>query len=160
MILTFTVFGTAKPKGSLNAFQHQTTGKLLVRPASAGLRAWEAAVREEAQKFAAQQVFILGPVKVEIDFVFSRPKSVSVAKRPHMTVPPDLDKLTRSCLDPLTGVLLNDDAQVTEICVRKVYGTRDKPSHAQFTITELDAAIGSRMEFDQEDVAHAPLEAR
>lgn len=156
MILNFTVFGTARPKGSHDPFVHPQTGQLLVRHTSTGLRAWEAAVREEAQKFAAQRVFFLGPVRVDLDFVFARPKSVSIAKRKHMTTAPDLDKLTRSCLDPLTGVIWRDDAQVIELTARKRYGASDEPSRADLTITELDVVHGVRMEYAarQED-SHA-----
>ena len=36
-----------------------------------------------------------GAVKIDIEFGFIRPKSVSMKKRPYMVVKPDIDKLAR-----------------------------------------------------------------
>ena len=75
-----------------------------------------------------------GPVDVRATFVFPRPKSHYLpanGKRRDPVLrddaplwhvsPPDVDKLARSCLDALTGVLWTDDAQVADIHARKVY---------------------------------------
>lgn len=62
------------------------------------------------------------PVEITLNFYFSRPKSATEKKRPAMTVKPDADKLVRSVLDSLKGILIHDDAQVIEIHVRKHYG--------------------------------------
>jgi len=135
--VSFTVFGTARPKGSHQPFLHRVTKQIIMRPASQGLRAWEAAIRGEAQKLADQGVFFTGAVRVMVTFTFARPKSVSVKRRGYMTVAPDLDKLARSVFDPLTGVLWKDDSQVTELLARKVYGATEEPSRAVITISEL-----------------------
>ena len=65
------------------------------------------------------------PVRLCITFVFERPKSAP-ASRTRPTVKPDLDKLTRSSCDALTGVLWADDAQVVEISVNKIYGSPER----------------------------------
>jgi Holliday junction resolvase RusA-like endonuclease len=135
--VSFTVYGTARPKGSHQPFLHRITKQIIMKPASAGLRAWEAGVREEAQKLAAQGVFFQHAVRVIVTFTFARPTSVSVKKRAYMTVAPDLDKLARAIFDPLTGVLWKDDSFVTELLARKVYGASDEPSRAVITISEL-----------------------
>src|SRR3989304_6183701 len=49
------------------------------------------------------------PVELEVKFLLSRGKSV---RRPLPSVPPDLDKLARGLLDPLTRGLYHADAQV------------------------------------------------
>lgn len=59
------------------------------------------------------------PVKMTIVFTMPRPRTV---KRPFPSVPPDLDKLIRGCLDALTGIAYVDDGQVIEILASKRYG--------------------------------------
>lgn len=61
------------------------------------------------------------PVSIQICFIFPRPKSVSKKKRPYMVVKPDIDKLLRSTLDALTGVAYDDDSQVIDVSMSKVY---------------------------------------
>ena len=53
-----------------------------------------------------------------------RPESVSIAKRPLMTVKPDVDKVLRATLDALTGIAYEDDAQVVDAHPVKRYGPR------------------------------------
>ena len=71
------------------------------------------------------------PVAVMITYYLSRPTSV---KRTHVTVKPDLDNLTKPVLDALKpykfrkklvqdGVIA-DDAQITDLYVRKRYTTK------------------------------------
>lgn len=62
-----------------------------------------------------------GAVEINIEFNFVRPKSVSVKKRPYMTVKPDLDKLVRAVLDALTHHAYDDDSQVVSINCVKTY---------------------------------------
>jgi Holliday junction resolvase RusA-like endonuclease len=114
-----------------------------MRPASRGLRAWENAVRSQAQRAADEQhAYFTGAVRVEITFVFQRPASVSVKKRPAMIVAPDVDKLCRSCLDGLgNGVLFKDDAQVTHLHARKIYGSKDEPSYAEICVRDAEPVV-------------------
>ena len=58
------------------------------------------------------------PVRVELLFYFNKPKTV---KREHMSVKPDIDKLTRSVLDALTLIAWKDDSQVVKLEVAKLY---------------------------------------
>ena len=58
------------------------------------------------------------PVRVELQFYFNKPKTV---KREHMSVKPDLDKLSRSILDCLSGRVIKDDSQVIILNARKEY---------------------------------------
>lgn len=83
-------------------------------------------------------------VSVYLDFRFDRPKSVSVAKRPRMTVKPDLDKLCRAVLDSLTwngetGVL-KDDSRVVAITANKTYVTPDsRPQGVSILILPMES---------------------
>jgi Holliday junction resolvase RusA-like endonuclease len=62
------------------------------------------------------------PVAVSMTFVFTMPKK----KRLQMAVKPDIDKLCRSALDALTGILFVDDGQVVQITAGKVYGAPER----------------------------------
>lgn len=67
-------------------------------------------------------------LKVEIGFFMPIPKSWSKGKRlkaenentPHISRP-DLDNLAKFVLDSLNGVVWTDDAQIYNLCARKVY---------------------------------------
>jgi crossover junction endodeoxyribonuclease RusA len=58
------------------------------------------------------------PAYVYLEFIMPRPKAT-----PKVTPPavkrPDLDKLIRAVLDALTGVIWQDDSQVTRLTVEK-----------------------------------------
>lgn len=127
------VIGTPITKGSMQVlprrkfpFSVRTFGELLgsviVTSASThALKAWEKAVRAAAHQAAAGRAPFDGPVELTAIFSFLRPKSVSEKKRPEHTVKPDLDKLLRGILDPLSGVVYVDDAQIIRVQVGKQY---------------------------------------
>lgn len=93
---------------------------------SPNLKPWREAVRQEALKAGAPMA--LGPVFVELLFRFARPKSHFNSKgllKPnaptHVITKPDIDKIERSVLDALTGVLFKDDSQVCRVVAIKSY---------------------------------------
>jgi Holliday junction resolvase RusA-like endonuclease len=59
-----------------------------------------------------------GPVAITVTAYMLRGKTV---KREYPTVAPDADKLLRLVGDALTGVAYNDDKQIVEATVRKLY---------------------------------------
>lgn len=135
MTLAFTVYGIARPKGSSKSFgfyRKDAGGNSLVKNGkpvigtvttsdNKSLKGWEDSVRAAIQERAAG-VFFEGPVAVRITFALPRPKSLSKSVIAHLKKP-DLDKLARGSLDAMKGVLWNDDSQVVELSVRKVYAT-------------------------------------
>jgi crossover junction endodeoxyribonuclease RusA len=60
-----------------------------------------------------------GPVAMTLSFVLYRPKGAPKTKTPPATKAPDIDKLSRACLDAMTGVVYQDDAQVTTLLASK-----------------------------------------
>ena len=64
------------------------------------------------------------PLSVSVDFYITRPKSVSVKKRPFPTVKSDLDNYEKALLDALNGIVWKDDSQIVEIRARKLYAVR------------------------------------
>ena len=95
------------------------------------------------------------PVVFKLACAFQRPKShYRTGKNSHLlatkspefhTQKPDADKLLRCALDALTGVVWNDDSQVIETAVSKVW-THDR-SWARFTIGVIDLEDGDEKPF-------------
>lgn len=105
--------GKPVPQGSMKFIRPG----VMIHSRAADLAVWRADIARNAELFGFKPVS--GGVKVEIDFIFSRPKSV---QRAFPTVAPDLDKLIRAVLDGLTGVAYEDDSQVILIQATKTYG--------------------------------------
>jgi crossover junction endodeoxyribonuclease RusA len=93
---------------------------------SAKVKPWREAVRQSALATGAPMTDL--PVFVRLTFRFTRPKGhhnsrgqlKPSAPNQHITRP-DLDKLARSTLDGLTGVLFSDDSQVAFMTCSKEY---------------------------------------
>jgi crossover junction endodeoxyribonuclease RusA len=109
----FFVKGKPVPQGSMKFIRPG----VMIHSRAADLAVWRADIARNAELSGFKPVS--GGVKVEIDFIFIRPKS---ANRPFPTVAPDLDKLIRAVLDGLTGVAYEDDSQVILIQATKTYG--------------------------------------
>jgi crossover junction endodeoxyribonuclease RusA len=109
----FFVKGKPVPQGSMKFIRPG----VMIHSRAADLAVWRADIARNAELFGFKPVST--GVKVEIDFIFNRPKS---AQRAFPTVAPDLDKLIRAVLDGLTGVAYEDDSQVILIQATKTYG--------------------------------------
>lgn len=116
-LLHWFVEGTPVPQGSKTAMV--VNGRAVMFEANKKHKAWRDHVRATVGTLETPST---QPVRVELQFWFERPKTV---KRDHMSVKPDLDKLSRSVLDAITGGILKDDSQVVILNARKEYG--DKP---------------------------------
>lgn len=109
----FFVRGQPVPQGSMKFVRPG----VMIHSRSQDLALWRADIARNAELFGFKP--IASAVKVELDFVMSRPKS---SKRAFPSVKPDLDKLIRAVLDGLTGVAFKDDSQVILIQSSKTYG--------------------------------------
>ena len=74
------------------------------------------------RQLASDWRIIGGPCAIEIEFGMRRPKTV---KREWPCVKPDVDNLTKSVLDAMNKIVFEDDGQVIELMVRKVYAEGD-----------------------------------
>lgn len=109
----FFVKGKPVPQGSMKFIRPG----VMIHSRAADLAVWRADIARNAELSGFKPV--TGGFKIEINFVFIKPKS---ANRPFPTVAPDLDKLIRAVLDGLTGVAYEDDSQVILIQASKTYG--------------------------------------
>jgi Holliday junction resolvase RusA-like endonuclease len=121
-VYRFEAVGDPVPQGSTRAFM--VGGRPIVtHTKGVKLNEWREVIGWAARD-AVKEVHE-GPMTVEAVFWFLRPPSVSVKKRPHMTVKPDIDKVSRSLLDALTGIVFRDDCQVVKLDVAKRYCNED-----------------------------------
>jgi Holliday junction resolvase RusA-like endonuclease len=131
--ISFVVYGHAAPQGSSRAFVPKGWKRPIVTSTNPELKPWRQQVSGVAVNLGETAFDQHVPVRISLDFYFSRPKSVSVKKRPGMTSAPDGDKLARGCADALKGILLHDDAQIVNWKIRKFYGD---PERVEVTISE------------------------
>ena len=126
---SFTVFGVEpRPQGSKKYVGTRRTAAgnniPLIVESSPKLPAWRKAVSEAVKQAMIDSGDLSkfeGAVKVEAVFYLTRKPSV---KREWPTVPPDVDKLTRSLLDSIGfGGVWGDDSQVVRLEVSKKYAT-------------------------------------
>ena len=133
MNLHLEIFGNPAPQGSKRIIKGR-----LIEASSEKLRKWRkeiARVCTEART-RDEDLFFLGPVRVEVVFFMPRPASVKQEKRPWPIVPPDLDKLCRGLLDGIgqSELIWGDDSQVVNLLATKVYADGREPG-ASVTIT-------------------------
>ena len=122
-----------------------------LREVSKKVEPWRAVVQYQSEQQYKGPV-LCGPVSLEITFVFQRAKNHwSTAKGKedqllpsapfHHTKTPDLDKLIRGLLDPLTircgGCVLHDDSQVVELLCNKRYASANESTGALVQITTM-----------------------
>jgi Holliday junction resolvase RusA-like endonuclease len=115
-LLHWFVEGTPIPQGSKTAMV--VNGRAVMFEANKKHKAWRDHVKATVGSLETPST---NPVRVELMFTFERPKSV---KREHMSVKPDIDKLSRSVLDAITGGIVKDDSQVIILNARKEYGDK------------------------------------
>ena len=117
----FVVYGDPVPQGSARSFIPKGWTRPIVTDSNAKLKPWRQAVMAGAveTRLRAQTSALTGPVELTVTFYVPRPKSAKKIAQP--TKRPDLSKQLRALEDALTGVLFEDDAQVTTAIARKVY---------------------------------------
>jgi Holliday junction resolvase RusA-like endonuclease len=140
------VNGIPAPQGSKKAIKRKDGGVSMVESSKA-VGPWREAVRAETQRVMIAAM--TGPVEVQIWFWLPRPTGHyrtgrnahlfrdGAPKRPSGR--PDADKLGRAILDGLTdGGAWKDDAQVTDLIIRKRYAAPGTMPGCTIWIGEID----------------------
>ncbi|HEV8421202.1 MAG TPA: RusA family crossover junction endodeoxyribonuclease [Actinomycetota bacterium] len=153
----FTVYGVAATKGSKRAFPVRKGGTLtgrsvVVDDSRPALRTWTAQVTAVIEELASADGWKLveGPLEVRVTFYLPKPKSAPKSRRTWPARKPDLDKLLRALLDPMTGVLFRDDAQIVRLDAAKRYAdddvlnTRPRVEVWAWRTEELEAPVLAR----------------
>lgn len=112
-LLHWFVEGVPVPQGSKTAMV--VNGRAVMFEANKKHKSWREHVSSVIPALESPST---SPVRVELLFYFNRPKTV---KREYMSVKPDIDKLSRSILDCLSGRIIKDDSQVIILNARKEY---------------------------------------
>ena len=129
----FFVEGTPRPQGSKRGFVRG--GRVVLVENSKYHKEWRKTVAEAAReamnpKSGAYGIpRFEGPLTMDLQFFFTRPKShfrtgkfsheLKDSSPDYHTQTPDLDKLIRSVDDSLTGIVFEDDSQVTSLTSSK-----------------------------------------
>lgn len=74
---------------------------------------------------------LYGPISAKIEGIFPIPKSISKKQKEKMiskyhTKKPDSDNIGKSILDGLNGTAYDDDSQICDLNIRKIYGKEPK----------------------------------
>lgn len=123
--LKITIYMRAQPQGSARAFV--VAGKAHITSDNKKLKPFRSELAQMAlAELGDRPQPLFGkhePVAVNVIFCFQKPPSAKKRKFP--TVKPDLDKVTRSVNDALTGIAFHDDAQIVQSTQDKRYATCD-----------------------------------
>lgn len=65
---------------------------------------------------------LTGALELRLLFILQRPPSVSVKKRRHPIVKPDVKNLAAGVEDAMTGIIFVDDCQICSLIASKAYG--------------------------------------
>jgi Holliday junction resolvase RusA-like endonuclease len=137
-LLSFEVSGVPAPQGSKRGGVSSKTGKTFVYEQNSKTQSnWRQDVLRAAKEARAAGCLdiVEGAVWLRVEFRLPRPASVSIRKRPHPAVKPDVDKLLRNTMDGLTQAqVYRDDAQVVALQVSKRYATDDPEGSPGATI--------------------------
>ena len=133
MSVGFFVEGIPRPGGSKRAIYNKKQGRSFIVPDNKNTKPWMETVKWQAMEKRGEDTTPLqGPIRVVLNFVMPRPKNHyrtgkfsdalkdGAPGRYHFKTP-DLDKLCRSTLDALKGVLWEDDCQVSILMSVKVW---------------------------------------
>lgn len=111
--------GVARPKGSMRAFKHGD--QVVLTSDNTKLKGWAKDIRYHAINEARDRDWQPYGGAVEMELTFMLPKPQRPKSKDYHLTKPDLDKLIRGVLDPLTGVVFVDDARVTRLVAEKFY---------------------------------------
>ena len=135
--ITFGVYVTPAGKGSMAV--NTSTGRVFPTNSKAQ-KEFASAIKSAAKEKCP--VVLFGqhtPVRCDILFMLKRGATVH---RKYPAVTPDIDKLTRTVYDALTGVVWHDDGQVCAGMIRKIYAVdKDKPNDGAgviISVSEID----------------------
>lgn len=138
MKVSFTVFGKPIPQGSMRAFTPKGWKRPILTSANPALKSWRQELVTAAREAVFQSTEVGFPIKAGIPvratlrFFFAAPKR---EKGGIKATRPDADKLLRSCLDGMSGVVYCDDAQVAHAEIFKLFGI---PERVEIEVSECE----------------------
>jgi crossover junction endodeoxyribonuclease RusA len=172
-IYRFSIIGTPEPKGSAKAmptrhkfpFEVAGYGDLLrsvaVTSDNPKIKAWQNTIAAAARVAIGGEEPLRGAVGVELVFYIVPPKHIPKQREGLPIVRDDVDKLSRACLDAMSGVLFVDDAQVIDLLARKRYAETPARARVEITVTAIAVRLPLiAAEPEEPSHAHRPRRRR
>ena len=128
VVVRFRVEGTPRPKGS---WRHVGAGRVI--SAAKGLDAWERAVRQAAQH--AMVVPRVSGDALQVTLCFRMPRPACRKHDVWHATRPDVDKLIRAVLDPMSGIVYTDDALICSVIALAKYEDETMPPGVAVTVS-------------------------
>lgn len=159
--LAFDVVGLAQTKGSARAFVIPGKGgarpRAIVTNDNPKAKGWQQTIANcaaiELQRRVHGGRMFEGAVALDVTFALPRPKKFLTPKYAGVAVPhvtrPDADKLLRVVKDALSRVAWHDDAQVTDVVVKKRYCAAGEFPRAIIRVREAANEEASHVPADQ-----------
>jgi Holliday junction resolvase RusA-like endonuclease len=129
MTIGFDVRGVPAPKGSARAMLVGGRPRVIASGSTSNQRAlmeWSHAINGAmvAHVRGPRPVFKGKALRVRLTFRMPAPRRWKAGQEEQHTTKPDLDKLVRATLDPMTGIIFDDDSRVACIEAAKHYALR------------------------------------
>ena len=147
--ISFFVPGIARPAGSKNAFHNPKTGEIIITHACKKTKNWMDSVKWFAMKAANRMILLDEAVRLELVFLYSRPKNhygsgrnagclkSSAPRFYEKTTMPDLTKIVRGVEDALKGIIWKDDSAVVQHVNTKLYCRVDEKPGVMIKVTTM-----------------------
>jgi len=136
--IRFFVPGVPRPQGSKRAITVKGKAYSVLIEQVKGVEKWRRIVGTVAGNLWRPRHPVNGKVTVRLEFI------MPWRKAPDKVYPPDdLDKLCRAMLDSLTGIIYNDDSQVTELVATKRRAEEGEEGGAWMLVTNLPSDASS-----------------
>ena len=140
-MISFTVYGTPVPQGSMRAFFNPKTQRMQKWDSNKSLKPWRQQLTlcaiEALKAHGGEMIAKPAAVRIAVCFYLEKPASVPKS-RTLPTVKPDSLKLTRSVEDSLSGIIYEDDSQVTDHVIAKRYGS---PERAEVQVEIVESTV-------------------
>lgn len=146
-MITFTVpaVPVAQPRQRHRLMQSQgRTFTTNFTPAKHPVQAFKASVQLAASE-AYHGPPLSGPIALRLLFLMPRPGRLRWAKKPmprcaHVSKP-DADNLAKACKDALSKLIWNDDSQVCDVRIQKLYANGSEQPHVVVEIDEFSDEV-------------------
>lgn len=86
-----------------------------------------AAITEQLSQLSPTPALLVGPLKATLIFRKSKPKSAPKKRVTYPIKKPDIDNYAKLYIDCMNGLLFADDAQITELKLKKEYSEVGEP---------------------------------
>lgn len=140
-MISFTVPGVPQVQGNHRVSKHGYT-----YDTNKDLKPWRRTVALVAKQAMNKQRAepMTGPVHLDLEFAMPRTKAMKTDPPPPMTQRPDSSKLQRAIEDALTGIVYQDDSQITHLTVHKRRHLLTEEPHARITATPAESTPTTR----------------